>query len=214
MSSKKNGRGRAKGGNRRKMRQQDATPGAFPHPPPIHNQITHHQRMRFRCTTAGSQAVTFANLLDSMFVATTAVTGFDLWDAVRVNFVEMWSVPTSGTTTVSVDFPGQLGVAAGDGQITSDTSIGLSPAHIVARPSRFSAAGQWQGTNAMVAFTLLGCPQDAVIDVSCTFRNSSVGPQSVAVAPVGAAAGQFYYRGLDGQAVATTKFPAVANLTA
>lgn len=192
---------------------QDATPGAFPHPPPIHNQITHHQRLRFRCATAGSQSVTFANLLDSMYVATAAAVGYDLWDVVRVNFVEMWSVPTSATTTVSVDFPGAGAGIAGDGRITSDTSIGLSPAHIVARPSRNSAAGQWQATNGLVAFTLLSCPQDAVIDVSVSFRNSSSGPVLLANAPAGAATGQFYYRGLDALPLSTTKFPAVANLT-
>jgi hypothetical protein len=186
---------------------------AFPHPPPIHNQITHHQRMRFRCTTAGSQSVTFTNLMDTMLVATSAVQGYDLWDSVRVNFIEMWSVPTSGVTTVSVDFPGLSGVAAGDGTITSDTSVGLSPAHIKCRPSRNSAAGEYQGQNAMTAFSLLACPLDAVIDVDCTFRNSSVAPVAAAVALVGAQVGQFYYRGLDGQAIAGTKFPPIANLT-
>lgn len=184
----------------------------LPHPPEIRPQITHHQRMRFRCTTAGSQSVSFANLLDTMFVAATAVTGFDLWDVVKVKRVEMWSSPTSATTTVSVDFPGQLGVGAGDGHLVSDTSMGISPAHINARPSKFSTAGQWQGSSALVAFSLLNCPLDAVIDVECSFRNSSVAPLSVAVAPVAAQPGQFYYRGLDGQTPAATKFPAVANI--
>lgn len=169
--------------------------------------------MRFRCTTAGSQAVTFANLLDTMLVATTATTGFDLWDAVKVNFVEMWSVPTSGVTTVTIEFPGALGVGAGDGRIASDTSVGLSPAHIKVRPSRVSAAGQWQTTNALTAFSLNQCPQDTVIDVDCSFRNSTLAPQSVAAAPVAANPGQFYYRGLDGLALAGTKFPAIAPLT-
>ncbi len=157
--------------------------------------------------------MTFANLLDSMFVATAAAVGYDLWDVVKVNFVEMWSVPTSATTTVAVDFPGAGAGIAGDGRITSDTSMGLSPAHIKCKPSRQSAAGQWQATNGLVAFTLLQCPQDAVIDVDVSFRNSSSTPVLTASAPAAATAGQFYYRGLDGLPVATTKFPAVANIT-
>jgi len=167
--------------------------------------------MRFTCSTAGTQAVTFANILDSLLVATSATAGFDLFDVVKIKAVEMWSCSTtSGVNTVTVDFAGQLGGVAGDGAQWSDTNMAQQPAHVRAIPSKTCAAGWWQGSSALVAFSLVNCPLNAIIDVECSFRNASVAPVAAAVALVGAAAGQLYYRGLDGQAVAGTKFPAQA----
>ncbi len=184
------------------------------HPPPIRAQISHRQRLRFLCLTAGSQSVTFANLLDCMLVATSATTAVDIFDQVKVNFVEMWATGVNNVSllTVACGFTGGTTGVAGDGRIISDTSMNSEPAHIKAKPLPSSAAGQWQISNGLVAFTLFDCPAAAIIDVDCSFRNADIAPVSSAVAPVGATAGQFYYRGLDGQATASTKFQPLAHL--
>ncbi len=183
------------------------------HPPPIHPQITHRQRLRFLCTVTGSQSVTFANLLDAMLVATSATTAVDIFDQVKVNFVEMWSTGVNNATlnTVSVGWSGGTTGAAGDGRIVAGTSMNSEPAHVKSRPQKSSAAALWQISSGLVAFTLFDCPANTIIDVDVSYRNVDIAPVSSAVAPVGAATGQFYYRGLDGQATASTKFGPIAH---
>jgi len=146
-----------------------------------------------------------------MLVATSATTGFDIFDTVKVKMVEMWASPpqSNAPLTVSVDFAGGVTGAAGDGAIFQDTSMGIEPAHVRAVPTKRCAAAMYQGSSAFVAFTLPACPINAVIDVLVTYKNAAVAPVAAAQALVGAAAGQFYYRGLDGLAVASTKFPTV-----
>jgi hypothetical protein len=193
-------------------REEGAIIVTQPHPPQIHPQITHTQRLRFLCTTGGTQSVTAQMLLDSMLVATAATTAFDIFDVVKVKSIEMWCYAASATasTTVSVTFSGGLNAAAGDARTTADTSVGTALAHIHAKPSKLSAAGQYQGSSAFVMFELTACPVGTVIDVEVNFRNTDVSPVATNSSTVGAIPGQFYYRGLDGLPVAGTKFPAQA----
>jgi len=189
---------------------------AFSHPPQIRPQLKHRQRMRFVCITAGTQQVSFANLLDSMLVATAAVQGYQVFDTVRVEFVEMWACPAASNSplTVSVEFSATAGIAAGDGGVYSDTSVGVTPAHVFAKPDPRANASLWNASGTGIAFTLANCPINAIVDVGVSFRNNdAAGPSAVSQALVAAQVGQFYYRGLDGQAVAATKFPAQAVLT-
>jgi hypothetical protein len=179
-----------------------------PHPPPIHPQLRHSQRLRFLQGSSGGQIVTFQNLLDCMLVATTATAGVDVFDTVRVKFVEMWAVGSATTpVTVSCAFAGQVGSSAGSGEVMSDTSISTAAAHIKAKPRAMSAAALFQGSNAMAAFNTYG-PVGTLIDVCVEYRNADVASVVPAQnALVGATAGQFYYRGMDGLAVAATKYP-------
>jgi hypothetical protein len=185
------------------------------HPPVINPQIVHHQRLRFVCKTAGTQLVTYQNLLDTMVVATSATAGYDIFDSVKVKLVEVWapSTATPAPVTVSVDFPGAAGSASSDAKVYSDTSMGLEPAHIAARPSKLSSSGFWQATGTLVAFRLLAAVVGEVIDVEVSFRNTDVAPVVTQNVLVGATPGQFYYRGLDGQAIAGTNFTPIAAAT-
>jgi hypothetical protein len=184
------------------------------HPPSINPQITYSQRLRFISNATGTQAVTFQNLLDCIFVATTPIVGYDLFDAVKVKAVELWCQGiTNAPTTVNVDFSGASAGTAGSGQIVSDTSMGIEPAHVLARPSKASACGQWQGSNTLIAFTLL-VPNETVVDVVVSFRNTAVAPVLYQNAGAGMTPGQIYYRGIDGQSIAATKFVPQALETA
>jgi hypothetical protein len=87
---------------------------------------------------------------------------------------------------------------------------GAQIAHVRAVPSRLSQAAQFQSSDTSSAFTIEG-PIGCVVDVEVTFRGNAYG---VAVnaqnALVGATAGATYYRGLDGEALASTLFiPAI-----
>jgi len=185
----------------------------IPQPPPIRPQITHRQRLRFVLSSNASQKnISFANLLDCMLVATTATQGYDIFDAVRVNSVEIWSLSAGLATPVSVaiSFPGGTTGGAGDALAYSDTSVGESCAHLHVRPQKQSAAGFWQGSGAFVAFQLT-VPAQSVIDVDVSFRNTVVAPVAAANALVGATTGQFYFRGLDGLPSASTIFAPQTN---
>jgi hypothetical protein len=179
-------------------------------PPPIKPQMTHRQRMRFQCTTSGTQVVNFADIMDMLLVATSATAVYDVYDVCRVNLVEVWCASASGgvPVTVSVQFNGANSVGqAGDGRIIADTVMGNEPAHVRARPDRRSIAGQWGGSASGVAAFTVVTPTGSIIDVDVSYRNTVAAPALAQVVAVGATVGQFYYRGLDGVATATTKYP-------
>jgi hypothetical protein len=184
------------------------------HPPQIPSYgITRDVRIRFTQTAAGATNITFQNLLDTILVATTATTASDLFEAVRVNSVELWAIAALGTpNTVSLIFDGTTLGAAGDQKLHTDTSMGVEPAHVKARPDRLTQVGQFQASSASVAF-IMNCPAGTVIDVSMTFRQPVIGfavsSQNVLV---GATAGAVYYRGLDGKTTALTNLPVVGPL--
>jgi len=187
----------------------------IPHPPPIQPQITHRQRMRFVATTAqtatGSSPITYQNLLDTINIALTAATAVDLFDQVRVNFVEIWAAPAQGNAPaqVALEYSGTTLGQAGDGRIHSDSSMGVEPAHVRAAPSRLSQSAQWQPSSAHTAFQIT-CPVQSIIDVDLSFRTvQSDAPLATQNVPAGATVGQLYYRGLDGLAIAGTEMPPV-----
>lgn len=188
----------------------------IPHPPPISAQITHRQRMRFVVVTTPQVgfAVTFADLLDTILVARTTSAGSDLFDHVRVNFVEIWASPAiGGSSLVGVEFSGTTLGAIGDGRVISDNSMGIEPAHIMARPQAKSQASQWQPSSGNTCF-LVTAPVGAVIDVDLSFRTvTSIAPLAAQAALSGAVAGEIYYRGLDGLAAAGTVFQAQSPAT-
>jgi len=215
MMQRSNNKGRSR--NQRRKRIGDmGNAGVFRHPPMIRPQIQHNQRMRFTCTGAVANfAITYVDLLDTILISTTAILGYDLFDQVKVNFVEMWAAPAQGAAPqqLAIEWAGENLGAVGDGRVISDTSMGVEPAHIRTSPSKRSQASQWQISNGAVAFRLT-TPVAAVIDVDLTFRTiQNLAPQTAQAALVGATVGELYYRGLDGAAVAGTNFPAVAPAT-
>jgi hypothetical protein len=184
------------------------------HPPPIRPQMTHRQKMRFQCITSGTQGVTYADLMDLLLVATSATAVFDVYDVCRVRAVEVWCASTSGgvPVTVSVAFNGtNASGLAGDGRIIADTVMGNEPAHVRAKPNRDSLAAQWnESSSAASAFSVV-TPTGSIIDVDMEYRNTVAAPQAAQNVAVGATIGQFYYRGLDGLAIATTKYTPITG---
>jgi len=195
---------RASGGRNRFLPQ-------ISHPPPINPQLIYGQRFRFVSVNPAVSAITYRNLLDIIGIATTAVQGYDLFDQVRLGSVEVWSMPAIGTSVqCSVEFTGAVAGGLGDGRIHADNSMGIEPAHVVARPAALSQTAQWQTSSAVQAF-VLNVPAGSVIDVTLAFRNQSLlAPVAMANALVAATVGDVFYRGLDGLASAGTNFTAQA----
>jgi hypothetical protein len=189
------------------------------HPPPINPQIKHKQRLRFIVNAAQTNApFTFDQVLNCIVFASTTTAGFRLFDQVKIRAVELWAVaqpgtsaiPSQGPTTVQVVFSGNDQGAAGDARVWSDTSMGIEPAHVRAVPSKQSGASFWQ-LGGFTAFSLT-CPVGTVVDVDVSFRNDDSAPVATQ-ALVAAVAGEVYYRGLDGVAIATTQLVPQAQLT-
>jgi hypothetical protein len=179
------------------------------HPPQLPSYgITRDVRLRFTATAASANAITFQNLLDTILVATSATTASDLFEAVRVNSVELWAIAALGTpATVILIFEGLTAGAIGDQKTHTDTSMGVQPAHVKARPDKLTQAGQFQASSAAPAFRL-NVPAGTIIDVSLTLRQPMLGENvSSQNVLVGATAGTLYYRGLDGKTTSLTNYP-------
>jgi hypothetical protein len=179
------------------------------HPPQLPSYgITRDVRMRYQTGAAVDASITFQNLLDTVLVAVSATSGYDVFDAVRVNSVEAWAAPVTGApVTIGISYNGETVGAAGDQKQHTDTSMGIQPAHVKARPDALTQAGQFQASSANTAFTLFA-PANTVVDVSLTLRQPMFAQATVAQNPLaGAATGALYYRGLDGKGAATTSFP-------
>jgi len=179
------------------------------HPPSTTFQLSTQRRLRFNVTTAlVEQPFTFQNLLDTIGVAKTTIAGQNLFTHVKIKAVEMWCVPVVGNVAlVACAFMGASAGNLGSGRVRSDTSMGIEPAHIMARADRQSQIGQYQVSSANAAFELTA-PVGTVIDVIVSFRNAlDNGAAATQNALVAATAGQVFYRGLDGVAIAGTAVP-------
>lgn len=178
------------------------------HPPSIVGlELRHSVTLRYLTNAAVSQGITFQNLLDTLLVATTATAGTNLFQTVRVRRVRVWSLPALGSVaSVSVEFNGTVAGISGDQALHTDTSMGVQPAHVDARPSARCLAADYQISSNAPAFALV-CPSGSVVDVELSFRSQYADTNAAAQnALVAATAGSQYIRGLDGLATATSKF--------
>lgn len=211
-------RNKRNGGRPGRRRVADRRGGnqMIPHPPQLPSYgIVRDVRMRFISNAAFSAQITFQNLLDTIGVAITTVLGANLFDAVRLNSIEMWAIPAvgSGPQTLILTFNGSVLGAVGDQKTHTDTSMGLEPAHVKCRPDKRTQAGQFQNALTNPAFDLV-CPINTVIDVSLSFRQPVFGNViNPANALVGATPGAVYYRGLDGKAAGVTVLPVVGAIS-
>jgi hypothetical protein len=182
------------------------------HPRELSNyEIQQERVLRFTVTAAViEQTFSFQNLLDAILIATTAIAGTDLFDLVKINKVEVWGQAALGTpSTVSVTFM----TTTGDRSIHTDTSLGIKPAHCIGKPSGQSLASFFQASGGGNVFKITA-PAGSIIDVSCFFKTANAVPVAAANALVGATAGDLYFRGLDGLAIAGTNFPPIVGVLA
>jgi len=161
--------------------------------------------------------VTFQNLLDAWFVATTATTGYQLFDYVRVKCVTVRAIggiPASAApqATVNVEYPGVTAGLMGNGKMRTDSQIGFDePAMVSVKPDKQSQSAQFQISSAGVAFAVRSVDQagagllGTVIDVEVVYRNTStINPAAIAITRSGMTTGDLYFNGIDGQPLAST----------
>jgi len=131
-----------------------------------------------------------------------------MYDCVRIIKVEIWSASSAGAVTCSVQFLGKNTGLQGDQKAYTDSAVSVGePLHVVAKPSKWSQAAQFQSGSSGVAFRIT-TPAGSVVDLTLEFRNNydATGVVSCANGIVGAIAGDMYYRGFDGLPVASTQY--------
>lgn len=212
MSNRK--KGMRKGGNlRQKTRKSVTNRNMISHPPQLGNYLLKHSvRLRFVATAAFSTVFSYQNLLDCILVASSATTGWDIFHRVRVRGVEMWSIAALGTAaSVSCQFNGSGTGISGDGKFHTDTSMGVEPAHLFARPVRDSLPDLFQASSSNSVMTLEG-GAGTVIDLLLSYQQVNGIGTAAQNALVGATTGVLYWRGLDGVGISTSNFIPPSNL--
>jgi hypothetical protein len=188
--------------------------------PSVQDQLMQRIVLRFVTNStfpAVGLIVTFQNLLDAWFIATTTTGGFQLFDYVRVKCVTIRAISgiPSGQApqaTVMVEFPGATAGFMGNGKMRSDSQIGFDePAMVSLKPDKLSLAANFQISNAATAFVIRSVDAagaglgGTVVDVDLVYRNSStINPAAIATARTGLTTGDLYFNGIDGQPVGTT----------
>lgn len=193
--------------------------------PQVQDQLSTGITLRYITTGAGGSAsttITFANLLDSWCIATSATAAYQLFDFVKVRRVTVRAVsnPAASSSisflgaaaTVGVEFPSLVVGTQAGGKQASQTELGTARiACCSLRPGKLTAASMWQASTSNVAFVVRavdwngGVIVGAVIDVELSFKNSAdVNPAAVTSAVAGATTGNLYYRGIDGAAIGAT----------
>jgi hypothetical protein len=180
----------------------------IPRPPTFDPTLTHQGRFRYLVNTSVAQPISYQNLMDTQVIAISAVAGVQMYDCVRVKRVEIWAASSGGAVTCSIQFLGKSTGFQGDQKAYTDTALAVGePLHVVAKPSKWAQAAQFQTSSTATAFYIT-CPSGACVDLVLEFRNNYDASPTVGLTNgiVGASAGDMYYRGFDGLAIASTKF--------
>ena len=165
--------------------------------------------LRFKCSTATTSTITWANILDTVIMATTSTQAADVFYSVRLHSLEIWLPPPVGGVATNVD----CGIAF-DSPTQGDQKLWIVSAGTLGGyqkcvPSKRSLNGlTWQDSSSVGGFTFNNCPVGATFRLNVTFR-SRMGPGSATIAAQagsGMTPGTMYFRGLDGLAAASTKF--------
>lgn len=203
-----------KNGNRRRGARLVA---GIPQPPVYRATSVVKRVFRFLSTTSNTQyAFNVNDLMDLVFFATTATSGFRLASAVKIRKLEAWcSATLNGSPNVdnqqrvSVTYGTTTGSFGAPSITKTEVALGASGvAHFVSVPPRGSLASSWISTAASDTTTLfdLALGQSAVFDMHLTFTipegNVGVGenPEPVVRAVAGATAGRIYVSGIPSTA--------------
>jgi len=165
--------------------------------------------LEFFVNTATTQTITWADLLDTVVMATSSTLGQDLFYSAKLHYVEVWTAPTVagvnyGGMSLSFDSPSQ-----GD-QKVYNIPVGPQGGYCKCVPSKRSInAWTWQTSSSVNCFTVNSFAVGTFIRLSVTFRSRMVSAVAAQNALSGATTGNIYLRGLDGLAKASSVFTCV-----
>lgn len=206
MLTKKNNKRTKYGRRLNGRRNQEMVMYDKPPPIPAYNM---KEFFRFRFTSVASALrtqISFHDLTDLLLMPVTAVLGYKIFTVVKIKFVEVWDDDVAGgNASVAVSFSNTDANQVDDPQTFEDISLGIYPAHVLAKPKKDSLSSKWHGDSGNNAFAI-SCSAGAIIDVGLSLRQLPGTALAASNALVGATVGLICFRGLDGVAVATTNF--------
>jgi hypothetical protein len=209
---KRGKRGKKQGGERRMEGRMIVR---HSQPPSYRANAVIDKKFRFIAvagTAQGAFSISAAKLGALMVIATSAVNVVQMFETIKLKYVEIWQASSSTTNapnTVSVQFNGGNLGSTGANQPISDTSIGSnSVAHVRGKPQKgVDAAGFDQATQTNVGVVTLftiNVSAGAVIDVVLRgILSNDARATNNSYTVVGATAGQIYYPPLDNAAGGT-----------
>jgi len=149
---------------------------------------------------------TYQNLLDTVLMVQPLSNMFDLFTFVKVKQIEIWCAPILGAAvSVTAVFNGITAGSQGDDRVVTDTSMAIEPAHIVIRPDEKTLASEFQPSSSATCFSLQ-VPIGSVVDVVFSFKGLATTPVAAQNPGSASTGGTWAFRGLDGVALATSKF--------
>jgi hypothetical protein len=173
-------------------------------PPPFVPTMALTHRFRFIDGVGGSYTITRASLLNLIVTATSAVTSVRLMEAVRLIKVKLWTNPIIGTgsasaspiQTCSLEWLGENSPST----LTSDSSMGVRPAHIRSSPPPSSSNRWWSLSGSLETDDLfiLTTVAGTVLDIAAEIRLVEMEAPTAGPVPAGATIGQVYGFPLDG----------------
>jgi len=167
--------------------------------------------LKFYTNATTALSVTSSMLLDAINVTLTAASAVQLYDFVRVKRIGLMSAATAanGISTVNLAFTGATAGATGNDLDFSASSMNpTEPACLVAKPPTGALSTLWQANTNSVLFRLTSVNNTGaagataqtpmLVKLELEYRMDSDTPALATTnAPVGAAAGIVYFRGLD-----------------
>jgi len=169
------------------------------HPPMFTPTVCSQHTFRFTTSSPIASSITRKNLLNLLQVATSTVTTIRPIQAIRLRAVEMWVEP------LALGGAGASGVIEWMGEnspstLLSDTSVGVTPAHLRSTPPPSSSNRWWSISGSLesdVLFTV-EASNGCTIDVRVELRFVDDEAPTAGDIPAGATLGQWYYNLLDG----------------
>ncbi len=170
-------------------------------PPQISPAFHGTKTLRFYSASTASGAITVKDLLDLIFVASSATAGYRLLDSIRLRKIEIWaSAPAAGTTVVSVEesVVNTSSLISGRSFAVTDMVVGSArSAHVVYKPTRGSYTDMWfsAGLGALSTSLInIIAPASSVLDLTLDYviADGLQAPTSVSRGVAGAVTGQVY----------------------
>jgi len=155
--------------------------------------------------------ITAQNIGDTQLIATSATQGYALFSAWKLRRFRAWAVPNTVGNPVQITFEWYQNNGYGFASrpcVHTCSSMGIdTPAIISVKPEKSALQSFWQTAGGGGNFFILTCPSGTIIeiDLDCAMTDGNAN-SALQNAIASATAGEFYYRGLDGLALATTKF--------
>lgn len=201
--------------HKRSSRGQRSGPLARMGPSQLRANIEVKHQYRFTSTSGGVTVITDQLLLSAAGVmATTTTVGHSLFNAVKLQKVEIWTPPAAQGAAVTCSVLWPPGNNSPSREV-SDTSVSVTaPAHIVTTPPPNSLCGFWNSGAGATLFTIVA-PPGSIIDVSMSLvMNDGAPANSQAATLVAATVGHVYYCSLDSNISAGSVYLPVSLSTA